>query len=167
MVPGGPVLRSFEFIGERIICSYRALGDAVNTVHVQCSVLPNSMPVNGGTIVFEVVRDFDLDVVTPASLDPRAWITIIEYFSLSIDETVRRQCHVSDIKLILAKSAFGSIHLIVCTDIEFFSIRFSEPAFSVLGSIALLPTNFARVVALKVAFGIGGSKYRPSVKDTN
>ena len=119
------------------------------------------MPVDGSAIVFEVVRDFDLDIVTPASLDPRAWIRTVKYFSLNILETVRGQCHVGDIKLILAKRAFRSNHLVVCIDIGFFSIRSSEPALSVLWRIAFFPTNFARVVALKVAFGIGGSEYRP------
>lgn len=125
------------------------------------------MPVDGSAIFSKVVRDFDLDVVTPTSLDPRAWISIVEYLSLRIAETVRGQCHVCDVKLIPAKCAFRSNHLVVCIYIEFFSIRSSESAFSVLWRIAFFPTNFACVVALKVAFGIGGSEYRPRVRKTN
>ena len=119
------------------------------------------MPVDGGAILFKVVCDFDFDVVPPASLDPWTWITIIEYLSLRVNETVRVQCFLSDVKLILAKHALRSNHLVVCMDIEFISVRSSEPAFSVLWRIALLPTNVARIVALEVAFGIWGRNTGP------
>lgn len=59
------------------------------------------MPVNGCTVVLEMVVDSDLDQVAPAGLDPRAGILAIEDLAKWVIDTIAVDGLISDIEVIL------------------------------------------------------------------
>ena len=88
MVPGCSVLCSMELVCEIMPRGNWALGDTVHTIHGHVIEHTNSMPVNCRTIIFEIINDRDLKDITPASLNPRTWIGVIEDFSFSFIITI-------------------------------------------------------------------------------
>lgn len=88
VVPGGSVLESAKLVGECVVWSDWALGDAIDAVHLHCVLLSESVPVDRGTVVLELVRDGDSDSVSPACLDPGAGVGLVEDLAFMVEYAV-------------------------------------------------------------------------------
>lgn len=63
-----------EFVGAAsAVSSDGTLGDARDTILVVSALLTDTVEMNGGAVVLELVDEGDLDIVTPVGLDDRSW----------------------------------------------------------------------------------------------
>ena len=81
MIPGSAVLSCSEFIREAIAWSDSALGNSVDTIILESIEHADSVPVNGGAVVFEVIFDCDLQPVSPAGFDSGSRILVVKDFA--------------------------------------------------------------------------------------
>jgi hypothetical protein len=79
MVPRRAVLHGFEFVSVALPWSNGALGNTIYAVMLGIVELPDSVPVYRRSIALQVIRDGDLDIVTPAGFDPRTGVPLIEH----------------------------------------------------------------------------------------
>ena len=63
MIPRTSILHSFPCVGERVPRSDRALSYAIDAVHMHGVQLSNSVPMDTGAVVLEIVMDFDDNVL--------------------------------------------------------------------------------------------------------
>lgn len=68
MIPCAPILHRSKGVIETVSRRGRALSDTINTVHVHGQPLSNAVPVNVGTVVFELVVDDDSYVLSLCEL---------------------------------------------------------------------------------------------------
>ena len=81
MIPSGTILSCVPLVDERVSRGNWTLSNAIHAVHMHCLVLPDSVPVDTGTIIGQTIDDSDLDYVSPTGLQPRSRICIIEQLS--------------------------------------------------------------------------------------
>ena len=78
MVPRVSVLGDPELVRVFVIRGDGALRDAIYAVIFELVYHPNPVPMNSGAVVVEVVDDRDLEGISPARLNPRTGILLIE-----------------------------------------------------------------------------------------
>lgn len=106
MIPRASVLRDVPCVGEGIKWCDRTLRDAVDTIHVHCLVLPDTVPVDARAVVCQIVDHGDTDNlhatlaftlglffacyqfqkgthIAPACLYPRTRIHVVEELCIS------------------------------------------------------------------------------------
>lgn len=57
MIPGGTILPHFEFVLHRLALGSRALSNTIDAVHVILIQHPKAMPVDSGSILWQIVLD--------------------------------------------------------------------------------------------------------------
>ena len=92
--------------------------------------------------------------ISPASLNPRAWILSVEDFGLIQVHSISIKVVIIELKVVTTSDTVGHSGLIVRADIEtvfrFHASTSFEPAASVTGVRTISPSNHARVVAFEV-----------------
>lgn len=78
------------------------MSNAVDSIHFHTAKLSDAVPLDRGSIMLEVVRKRDLQLIAPAGLYLRTWVGLIEDFAVWTLEPIRIQCHVSGIQCVLA-----------------------------------------------------------------
>lgn len=63
MVPRTPVLPGSERITETVLRSNGTLRHAIDTVHRCCQKLSNSVPMDAGAIIFQLIFNDDCDIL--------------------------------------------------------------------------------------------------------
>lgn len=89
------ILSRPKLIGKCISLSNRALCNSIDTVHLICVQLSDSVPVDSGAILVIIVPDMNNDLVTPARLNQRARKLLVENLPAGLLKSVRGQGHVS------------------------------------------------------------------------
>jgi hypothetical protein len=90
--------------------------------------LPQSMPMYRCAIVLEVVHDRDIENVSPASLDPRSRIGVIEQFCIGEILTIGIPPPVFHIECIITHDAVRAECFVICIDIELAHVGILQPA---------------------------------------
>lgn len=101
MVPGCPVLSSFERVREIISWGYGTLCDSVDTVHFHRMELAKTMPMDRRTIPFQLVDHRDPQCITPARLNPRTWVLAIEDLTIGLVVAIRIDPSIRDCQSVL------------------------------------------------------------------
>lgn len=71
MVPGTPVLQRCPTIRETLSRSYGTLSYAIHTVHVHGVQLPDSVPVDTGTVELQMIMNVNNDLLRLSSVQYR------------------------------------------------------------------------------------------------
>lgn len=95
MVPARSVLLGQERVCAGITRSESTLGNAWNTVLVIGLSLSDAVPVDGGGVVLQLVRDSDLDSVTPVAFNQRSWDLAVDSECKTLD-TIKIDSGVGD-----------------------------------------------------------------------
>lgn len=154
MVPGAPILSRVDNVAEGVTRCYGALGDPWNTIHVHSKELSDSVPMYCCPIVLEIVHHRNVENISPASLDPRSRISVIEKLCIGEILAVRIPPPVSHIEGIVAHDAVRAKCFVVCVDIKLTHVRILQPTCSVFRSRARLPANHVRIIAFELAPGL-------------
>lgn len=88
VVPGVSVLKSAPSVRELISLSNGTLSDTIHTIHLVCVELPDTMPVNCGSVLVVSVSHVDHKLVSPTRLYQRCWEGIIEDFACRFLEPI-------------------------------------------------------------------------------
>ena len=135
VVPRCAVVGSDEFVDLGITWCKSALSDTVDTVLVIGIELTHAVPVNGGTVVGQVVGNLDTDCVTPVALNERTWILTIDGQCKS-RSTVEIEGGVGDVEIECTDSAI----FWPCLEEIRVDVETTAPLISRLGVIAATVT---------------------------
>ena len=78
VIPRCAVLCNAELVREVIFGGNGALCDSVDSIVLEAVEHADTVPVNGSSIIPEVVLDCYLHCVTPAGFNPRSWVLFVE-----------------------------------------------------------------------------------------
>lgn len=95
VVPGVSILCRPKLIGKSISLSNRALCNSIDTIHLVCVQLSDSVPVDSRAILIIIIPDVNNNLVTPACLNQRAGKLLVEDFPAGLLKSIRGQGHVS------------------------------------------------------------------------
>ena len=119
VVPRRSILSGLEGVGVCISRSNWALRDARNTIGTAVVQLPQTVPVDGGSIVLHLVGDCHRDHVAPVGHNCRSRILIVNQQTYAIPMTVWVAGAIGDGELVRDRLAGGGVLVVkVCGDIE-------------------------------------------------
>src|ERR1700761_8396078 len=117
---------------------------------MHCEPLPDSVPMDTGSIISQVIIDRDLNSITPASLQPWAWVRIVKQFIVSEIDSICVDPAIVDIESILADHSLRPYGLIVRVYVKCCSGVIAKPAGAVFRCRAGTKANHAGIIAGKI-----------------
>lgn len=88
------ILSRPKLVGKCISLSNRALCYSIDTVHLVCVQLSDSVPVDSRAILVIIVPDMNNDLVTPARLNQRARKLLVENLPAGLLKSIREQGYI-------------------------------------------------------------------------
>ena len=171
MVPAVAILHSLEFVGVSATGSNGALCHAIHTIGFIGMELSDAMPMDCAAISREVVGNMNGDVVAPAGFDQWTGIRAIHDFAFGLKISIGGYCLIRDIKpeltmnslreglLIISMDARTRItnevspsflsHLLILAEEGLGRCGVFEPAVTIIGLIAIVPSLQRRIFALE------------------
>jgi hypothetical protein len=88
VVPASSILAGLEGVGTSLTGSDSALSDTWNTVLIVGTLMDHTVPMDGSSVVLHLVRDGDLDGITPIAFQKRTWNLPVDGKSKAWDTVV-------------------------------------------------------------------------------
>ena len=100
MIPRASILSDIEFVRIAFCWRYWALCHSVYSIHLHSMKLSDTMPMDCCSIILEIICDGHLEFITPACLDPGAWILPVERLSAGLKVPVGIDRHLTGFEMV-------------------------------------------------------------------
>jgi hypothetical protein len=88
VIPSMAILQGLKLVSKSVVIRNRTLSNAIHSVHLIGVELPDAMPVYRSPVFLVQIGDVDDELITPARLEQRAGIGIVECLAAGLEEAI-------------------------------------------------------------------------------